>query len=90
MAISWKYRISRVKAGNNYNISADVTDDTKPEDSQTENVSIKGKYETDEEKAKIHRWLKEQYEEKIIATDAKVALAAEAKIATEALFTKEI
>lgn len=89
MAISWKFNISQVGKGNNYNVSADVTDDAKSMDSQTESVSLQGKFETPEEKAKVYGWLKDQYEKKVIVTDAKATLESDAKEATEALFVKE-
>lgn len=85
MAISWKYSISQIGKANNYNVSATVTDDTKPADSQTESVSLQGKFETVEEKAKVYGWLKEQYKTKIAETDAKIALELEAKVETEKL-----
>lgn len=88
MAISWKFNISPIGKANNYNVSAEVTDDTKPVVSQIETVSIQGKFETPEEKAKVYGWLKEQYAEKVVKTDAKVALESEAKSDTEALFIK--
>jgi hypothetical protein len=88
MAIIWKFNINQVGNGNNYNISATVTDDTKPVDFQEESVSLQGKFETPEEKAKVYGWLKDQYEEKVAKTEAKAALELKAKNAAEALCAK--
>ena len=90
MAISWKYNISQIGKANNYNVSAEVTDDAKPAESQTETVSLQGKFETPEEKAKVYGWLKDQYAKKIVATDTKVLLETVAKTETEKLFTAEV
>lgn len=85
MAISWKFNIHQLGKANNYNISAKVTDDTKPIDSQTETVALQGKFETPEEKTKVYGWLKEQYKRKVAATNAKVDLETKAKVEIEKL-----
>jgi hypothetical protein len=85
MAISWKFNISEIGNSGNYNISAVVTDDTKPVDYQKETVSVQGKYDTPERKAAVHATLKAEYLKKASATDAKVALELSAKTETEKL-----
>jgi len=83
MAISWKFRISEVGQSGNYNISAEVTDDTKPVDHQTETVSIQGRLDSTQQKKANFTALKEQYLAKVAAVDVIAALEAEAKTFVE-------
>lgn len=91
MAISWKFSINEigkavdVKGSGNYNISATVTDDTKPEGYQEETVSAQGKYDTPERKDALHAALKAEYLKKAAATAVKAELELSAKTAVEAI-----
>ena len=83
MAISWKFSISEIGNSGNYNISAVVTDDSKLEAYQQEQVSIQGRMDTQQQKEANFAALKAQYLDKVTATTAKAALEAEAKIFVE-------
>jgi len=83
MAISWKFNISEIGSSGNYNISADVTDDTKVVGHQTESVSIQGRLDNQAQKEANFTALKEQYVNRVVKVDALAALEVEAKAFVE-------
>jgi len=83
MAISWKFSISEVGQSGNFSISAEVTDDTKVVDHQTETVSIQGRMDNQQQKEANFNALKQQYADKVAKVDVISALEAEAKAFVE-------
>lgn len=80
MAISWKVSISEIGGGfGNYSISAEVTDDTKPVDHQTETVSVQGRMDNQQQKEANFDSLKAQYLAKVSKADTVSVLETEAK-----------
>ena len=83
MAISWKFSISEVGQSGNFSISAEVTDDTKVVDHQTETVAIQGRMDNQQQKEANFNALKQQYADKVAKVDVISALEAEAKAFVE-------
>lgn len=85
MAITWNVRINELGSGSgNYSVSAEVTDDTKPADHQTETVSVAScKFATAAQKNAVYAELKSQYQSKVDKAVVISALESEAKTALE-------
>lgn len=84
MAITWNVTISErgVNSGN-YVLGATVTDDTKPVGRQTENVSVEGRMDTEEQKEALYAAMTQMYQAQATRTAALATLEAEAKTALE-------
>ena len=84
MAITWSVTVSELGANSgNYNVSAQVTDDTKPVGRQTETVSVQGRMDTQAQKDAIYATLKQQYTALVAKSTALATLEAAAKTALE-------
>lgn len=85
MAITWNVKINELGSGSgNYSVAAEVTDDTKPVDHQTETVSVSScKFSTVAQKNAVYAELKSQYQTKIDKTAVISALESDAKTALE-------
>jgi len=80
MAITWNVTISEIgQNSGNYNVSAQVIDDTKPIDRQTESVSVQGRMDNQTQKEGLFDALKQLYQSKVSVTTSNVALETEAK-----------
>ena len=83
MAITWNVSVSKIGHSGSYNVSATVTDDTKPLAHQTQSMSVQGKMDTPEQKAGIYAALKAEYLKRVAEVDALAILESEAKTALE-------
>lgn len=85
MAITYNFNINRIGASDSFTISATITDDTKPAEHQTENVSVSGKLGTPEQKQAVWAGIQTLYLVKVAESEALSALETEGKSYLEAL-----